>query len=57
MIERLFTENIAATGFSCNSAVLQFLRDFWNATAAGSIQSWIQYARDNEERISPFIVF
>ncbi|KAF5571419.1 hypothetical protein FPHYL_455 [Fusarium phyllophilum] len=57
MIERLFTENIAATGFSCNSAVLQFLRDFWNATAAGSAQNWIQYARDNEERISPFIVF
>ncbi|KAH7194530.1 fungal-specific transcription factor domain-containing protein [Fusarium oxysporum] len=57
MIERLFTENIAATGFSCNSAVLQFLRDFWNATAAGSTQNWIQYARDNEERISPFIVF
>ncbi|KAF5597380.1 hypothetical protein FPANT_4068 [Fusarium pseudoanthophilum] len=57
MIEKLFTENIAATGFSCNSAVLQFLRDFWNATAAGSAQNWIQYARDNEERISPFIVF
>ncbi|KAG5777796.1 hypothetical protein H9Q73_008548 [Fusarium xylarioides] len=57
VIERLFTENIAATGFSCNSAVLQFLRDFWNATAAGSAQNWIQYARDNEERISPFIVF
>ncbi|KAF5707562.1 fungal specific transcription factor factor domain-containing protein [Fusarium mundagurra] len=57
MIERLFTENIAATGFSCNSAVLQFLRDFWNATAAGSAQNWIQYARANEERISPFIVF
>ncbi|KAF5639494.1 uncharacterized protein FTJAE_4832 [Fusarium tjaetaba] len=57
MIEKLFTENIAATGFSCNSAVLQFLRDFWNATAIGSTQNWIQYARDNEERISPFIVF
>ncbi|KAF4433775.1 Zn(2)-Cys(6) zinc finger domain [Fusarium acutatum] len=57
VIERLFTENIAATGFSCNSTVLQFLRDFWNATAAGSTQNWIQYARDNEERISPFIVF
>ncbi|KAI1028653.1 hypothetical protein LB503_002102 [Fusarium chuoi] len=57
MIERLFTENIAATGFSCNSAVLQFLRDFWNATAAGVTPNWIQYARDNEERISPFIVF
>ncbi|KAF5638128.1 Zn(2)-Cys(6) zinc finger domain protein [Fusarium sp. NRRL 52700] len=56
MVERLFTDNIAATGFSCNSAVLQFLRDFWNATAAGSTQNWIQYARDNEERISPFIV-
>ncbi|KAF5599150.1 hypothetical protein FPCIR_2546 [Fusarium pseudocircinatum] len=57
MIEKLFTENIAATGFSCNSAVLQFLREFWNATAAGPTQNWIQYARDNEERISPFIVF
>ncbi|KAH7259356.1 fungal-specific transcription factor domain-containing protein [Fusarium redolens] len=57
MIERLFTENIAATGFSCNSAVLQFLRDFWSATAAVSAQNWIQYARDNEQRISPFIVF
>ncbi|KAF5989364.1 hypothetical protein FBULB1_1022 [Fusarium bulbicola] len=57
MIERLFTDNIATTGFSCNSAVLQFLRDFWNATTAGSTQNWIQYARDNEERISPFIVF
>ncbi|KAI7767498.1 hypothetical protein LZL87_010826 [Fusarium oxysporum] len=57
MIERLFTENIAATGFSCNSAVLQFLRDFWNATAAVSTQNWIQYARDNEERIGQFIVF
>ncbi|KAF5973349.1 hypothetical protein FCOIX_8803 [Fusarium coicis] len=57
MIEKLFTENIAATGFSCNSAVLQFLRDFWNATAAGPTQNWIQYARDNEERISPFILF
>ncbi|KAF4951211.1 hypothetical protein FGADI_7616 [Fusarium gaditjirri] len=57
MIERLFTESIAATGFSCNSAVLQFLRDFWNATAVGVTQNWIQYARDNEQRISPFIVF
>ncbi|KAF4340682.1 hypothetical protein FBEOM_5398 [Fusarium beomiforme] len=57
MIERLFTEHIAATGFSCNSAVLQFLRDFWSALASEATRNWIQYARENEQRIRPFIVF
>ncbi|EXA30940.1 hypothetical protein FOVG_17717 [Fusarium oxysporum f. sp. pisi HDV247] len=57
MVERLFTESIAATGFSCNSTVLQFLNEFWNATADGAPKSWIQYARENKEKISPFIVF
>ncbi|KAF4436312.1 hypothetical protein F53441_13293 [Fusarium austroafricanum] len=55
LIESLFSQYIAETGFSCNIAVLQFLREFWSA--AGATENWIQYARENEETIAPFIVF
>ncbi|KAF4958729.1 hypothetical protein FSARC_10954 [Fusarium sarcochroum] len=57
VIQNLFVETIATTGFSCNTAVLQFLRDFWSVSELGAAGGWIQYARDNEQRMSPFIVF
>lgn len=57
LIEALFAKLIAATGFSCNYTALQFLRAFWTSPENQGVGKWIQYARENESRIGPFLIF
>ncbi|KAM6521834.1 hypothetical protein FALCPG4_011538 [Fusarium falciforme] len=56
-IHDLFVKSISATGFSCNTAVIQFLIAYWAASESHAVGRWIQYARENEHQMIPFIVF
>lgn len=55
-IETLFLQSIVTTGFWCNHAALRFLRLFWESDSDGH-ESWIQFARLNEQEIGSFFVF
>lgn len=55
MIQAIFMDLIISTGTWCNHTVLQFLRAFW---ARPDFQkTWIQYARENEQNLSPFLIY
>ncbi|PLB45639.1 hypothetical protein P170DRAFT_248289 [Aspergillus steynii IBT 23096] len=55
MIQGLFMDLIISTGSWCNHAVLQFLRAYW--ARLDSQETWIQYARRNEQNLTPFLIF
>lgn len=55
-IETWFLQSIATTGFWCNHAALRFLRLYWESLGNRE-ESWIHFARLNEQGIGSFFVF
>ncbi|KAJ5601342.1 hypothetical protein N7510_010876 [Penicillium lagena] len=55
LLQLLFIQSISTTGVWCNHAALQFLRAFW--ARPESTGNWIQFARENEQELSPFLIF
>ncbi|KAJ4162953.1 hypothetical protein NW754_014374 [Fusarium falciforme] len=57
IIEKLFLDSLSVTGLWCNHTALQFLTTLWGSSEYEMGMNWIQYARENEERIGTFIAF
>jgi hypothetical protein len=56
-IEKQFLQLLSSTGIWCNSTALDFLKCFWTTSAIQGTGKWIEYARENEAHIGPFLVF
>ena len=57
LVEALLNNCIYITGFWCNNLALQFLRGYWKNINRGYKKTWIQYARQYQHSIAPFLVF
>ena len=57
VVRDLFEESINVTGFWCNNAAIRFLLTFWARPEHHGVGKWVQYARQYQQDVGPFLVF